>query len=298
VKLHVKARALRGAAFLLLVAGLLPRPAAALDLPVTVSKPAGEGPFPAVVLLHDCSGLGVRSSGAVWRWSSVLTALGYVTVAPDSFSTRGHPRGICVDPSPPRVLARKRAADAYAALDYARSLPYVDGKRVAVMGGSHGGSSTLETIADVPQNRGHDGAQFAAAIALYPGCGRNVGGWRVTRANGGHEVVSYADAFKPQAPLLILIGERDDWTPAEHCQKLAAAAQEAGYPVEIVVYPGAQHSFDSPYRQRFIPERRNINSPTGKGATTAGDAKAWSDAIKRVEDFLAAHLGPPANVAR
>jgi dienelactone hydrolase len=267
---------------------------AALDLPFTLAKPAGNGPFPAIVLLHDCSGLGVRSSGAAWRWSSLLTAKGYVTIWPDSFSTRGHARGVCTDGSPPRILPRQRAADAYAALDHLRTLPFVDATRVAVMGGSHGGSTTLAAIVDVPQNARPDGAQFAAAIALYPGCGRSMGDWSVARTNGGHDIVGYSGAFKPLAPLLILTGERDDWTPAEPCRKLAAAAQAAGYPVEIVVYPGAHHSFDSPARLLFLPERRNINSPTGKGATTAGDPQAWADAMKRVENFLAAHLGDAA----
>jgi dienelactone hydrolase len=275
---------------------VLARPAsgAALDLPFTLAKPADDGPFPAVVLLHDCSGLGFRSSGAAWRWSSLLTAKGYVTIWPDSFSTRGHARGVCTDGSPPRILPRQRAADAYAALDHLRALPYVDGKRVAVMGGSHGGSATLATIVDIAENARPDGAQFAAAVALYPGCGRSMGGWSVARANGGHDIVGYSGVFKPLAPLLILIGERDDWTPAEPCRKLVAAAQAAGYPVEIVVYPGVQHSFDSPARLLFLPERSNINSPTGKGATTAGDPQAWADAIKRVENFLGAHLGDAA----
>jgi dienelactone hydrolase len=265
--------------------------AAALDLPFTLSKPAGDGPFPAVVLMHDCSGLGSRSSGAPWRWSSFLTAKGYVTIWPDSFSTRGHPRGVCTDASPPRILPSQRAADAYAALDHLRTLPFVDAKRIALMGGSHGGSTTLAAIVDTPRNARPDGAQFAAAIALYPGCGRSMGGWSVARTNGGHDVAGYSGVFKPLAPLLILIGERDDWTPAEPCRRLAAAAQAAGQPVEIVVYPGAHHSFDSPARQVFVAERRNINSPTGQGATTAGDPKAWADAMQRVEGFLAAHLG-------
>jgi dienelactone hydrolase len=63
---------------------------------------------------------------------------------------------------------------------------------------------------------------------------------------------------------------------------------------EIVVYPGVHHSFDSPARLLFLPERRNVNSRTGKGATTAGDPRAWADAMKRVENFLAAHLGDAA----
>ena len=33
-------------------------------LPATMMKPEGVGPFPAIVILHDCSGLGPRSSGA------------------------------------------------------------------------------------------------------------------------------------------------------------------------------------------------------------------------------------------
>jgi hypothetical protein len=53
--------------------------ASRLDLPFTLTKPAGDGPFPAVVMMHDCSGLGPRSSGAPWRWSSQLTARGFVS---------------------------------------------------------------------------------------------------------------------------------------------------------------------------------------------------------------------------
>jgi dienelactone hydrolase len=269
-----------------------PARAAGLDVPFTLAKPAGDGPFPAIVILHDCSGLGPRSSGSPWRWSAELTAKGYVTIWPDSFTTRGHPRGVCTDASAPRVLFGQRAADAYAALDYLGTLSYVDATRVAVMGGSHGGSSTLAATVDAAVNSRRAG-RFAAAIALYPGCGRTMGGWTVTRAQDGHEIAGYAGVFKPLSPLLILIGDLDDWTPAEPCRKLAAASQEAGQPVELVVYPGARHSFDSQAPVRFIAERLNINSPAGLGATTGGDAKAWADAIARVESFLAAHLAEP-----
>src|SRR5437762_9953049 len=34
------------------------------QIPVELAKPEGPGPFPAVVIMHDCSGLGPRSSGA------------------------------------------------------------------------------------------------------------------------------------------------------------------------------------------------------------------------------------------
>ncbi len=258
-----------------------------LGIPFTLTRPAGDGPFPAVVILHDCSGLGPRSSGSPWRWSSELTARGFITIWPDSFSTRGWPRGICTAPAGPTVPFRLRAADAYAALSHLRTLPYVDVKRVAVMGGSHGGSSTLAAIADVAANAKQPD-RFAAAIALYPSCGQSIGGWVVKRS--GHKIAGYSGVFKPLAPLLILIGEADDWTPAEPCRRLAAASRQAGHPVEIVVYPGAHHSFDSPAPVRFVAERRNMNAAAGRGATTGGQKEAWADAITRVDGFLDQHL--------
>jgi len=265
-----------------------PAPAHAqpFELPYTLSRPAGDGPFPAVVILHDCSGLGPRSSGAPWRWSSELTRRGYVTMWPDSFTTRGYPTGVCTETTRPRVTPVERARDAYAALRFLASLPYVDAKRIAVMGGSHGGSSTLATIVDARGSASE--GRFVAAVALYPGCGQSFGAWTVKRANG--PIVDYSGAFKPRAPLLILIGELDDWTPAEPCRRLAAAAKAAGYPVELKVYPGAHHSFDSQAPLRFEPKRRNINAASGRGATTGGNAEAWADAINQVESFLARHL--------
>ena len=283
-------RALRSGAFCLaLTLGAASAAAEPLQVPFTISKPAGNEPFPAVVILHDCSGLGPRSSGAPWRWSSELTSRGYVTVWPDSFTPRGRAKGVCTDATPPRIAFETRAHDAYAALAYLRSLPFVDVGRIGVMGGSHGGSSTLATIVDIPENIARASPGFAVAIALYPGCARSYGGWSVTRENKGGRP-SYSGAFKPLAPLLILTGELDDWTPAEPCRRLAEAASAAGHRVEIKVYPGAHHSFDSIAPVRYVAERININAPSGRGATTGGNAAAWADAIGQVERFLSEHL--------
>jgi len=261
-----------------------------LPMPYTLTKPAGDGPFPAVVILHDCSGLGMRSSGSPARWAGQLMQDGYVTIWPDSFTLRGHPKGVCTDGSPPIVRFTERAADAYAALKYLQSLPYVDPKRIAVMGGSHGGSSTLATIVDLPANR-TETPGFAVAIALYPGCGRRIGPWSVVRGKApGSPITGYTGVFKPLAPLLILTGELDDWTPAEPCRRMTERAKAAGYPVDIKIYPGAHHSFDSSSPVRFRAERRNFNVAGGLGATTGGNAQAWEDAVIQVREFLARHL--------
>ena len=65
-----------------------------LSIPAKLFKPDGEGPFPAVVIMHDCSGLGPRSSGSPARWARELLQQGYVVLIPDSFSPRGVQDGV------------------------------------------------------------------------------------------------------------------------------------------------------------------------------------------------------------
>ena len=267
------------------------------EIPVTLLKPEGPGPFPAAVILHDCSGLGPRSSGAPERWARELLPRGYVVVIPDSFTSRGHAGGVCTDPSRSRaeVNPGRRARDAYSALAYVRTLPDVDGARVGLMGGSHGGSTTLASMV-APESGAEPLARdkragFAAAVALYPGCGDRFGGWRATHQAGtSGPITGYAGVYKPIAPLLILIGEKDDWTPVEPCRRLAEAAQKEGYPVTLKVYPGAHHSFDSSNPVRYVAARVNANSPSGRGATTGGDPTAWADSVREVTAFFGQHL--------
>jgi dienelactone hydrolase len=255
------------------------------QIPTTISKPDGAGPFPAVVIMHDCSGLGSTSSGAPERWARELVRRGYVAVIPDSFTTRGHPGGVCTNPAPSRndVSPARRVRDAYATLAYVRSLPYVDGRRVGIMGGSHGGSTTLASMqapdSDADPLAREKRAGFAAGVALYPSC---LPSGRVWHSASGE--------YRPIAPLLILIGEKDDWTPAEPCRKLAAAAQRSGYPVRIKIYPGAHHSFDSDKPVRYLAARINANAPGGRGATTGGDPAAWADSIREVAGFFGEHF--------
>jgi dienelactone hydrolase len=270
------------------------------QIPATLLKPPGDGPFAAVVVLHDCSGLGVRSSGSPMRWATLLAGQGYVAIVPDSFSTRGFPEGVCTQPdeAAPRlrlVAPLQRAYDAYAALAYLRSFPFVDGKHVGVIGGSHGGSTTLATMVvpapGVTRLAAEKRDGFAAGVALYPGCSNPYGTWSTTLEFGDHGATTdYSGTYRPIAPLLILVGEKDDWTPAKPCEVLTERAKAQGYPVEIKVYPGARHSFDSSAPERYLPNRHNASSATGRGATTGGDPVAWADAINEVTVFFGKEL--------
>ena len=268
------------------------------DLPTELYKPEGDGPFPAIVILHDCSGLGPRSSGAPARWAQLLATQGYVVALPDSFTPRGYPEGVCSAPSgnaTRKVDPLPRGYDAFATLAYLRRQPFVEPAHIGVMGGSHGGSTTLvvdtapiAATAPLAQDKQHG---FAAAIALYPGCGARFGNWNVRRESGDRgKVIEYFGTYQPVAPLLILIGEKDDWTPAEHCRVLTERAQAAGYPVTIKIYPGANHSFDGTSPPRYVAERRNANAPEGRGATTGGDPAAWKDAMQQATAFFARYL--------
>jgi len=256
------------------------------QIPATVFKPDGPGSFPAVVIMHDCSGLGPTSSGAPSRWARVLVRWGYVVLLPDSFTTRRHAGGVCSDPSPSRaeVSPARRVRDAYAALAYLRTLSYVDGQRVGLMGGSHGGTTTLAAMAASPSDVelfARDRQMgFVAAMALYPGC--------TIRLGSG--LTGAAGVYKPMAPVRILIGEQDDWTPAAPCRKLTEAAEEAGYPVTIKVYPGVHHAFDSDKPVRYVATRVNANAPGGRGATTGGDSQAWADSMREVGAFFGQYL--------
>ena len=74
-------------------------------------------------------------------------------------------------------------------MGHARSLPFVDGRRVGVVGGSHGGSTALATMLR---------PGFAAAVALYPGCPKitylNAPGGR--GATTGGDPAAWADSIR------------------------------------------------------------------------------------------------------
>jgi dienelactone hydrolase len=105
---------------------------------------------------------------------------------------------------------------------------------------------------------------------------------------GGCE--SYAKELTVR-PLLVLIGDADDWTPAARCEAMVSALTARGADASIVLYPGAYHYFDVEEQPlTVLPDVGNDTKPGGRGATVGYQAAAATDARRRVEGFLARHL--------
>jgi len=237
-------------------------------------RPEGRGPFPAIVLLHGCSGM-YTPSGYVTlsyrTWAELLAEDGYVTLLVDSFNPRGY-RTICELQKRPILESRERVQDAYAALQWLARQDYVEPDHVGLLGWSNGGTGALYTMRQ--SNKPERG--FRSAVAFYPGC---------------RTIVKSKLPYLPYAPLLILNGEADDWTPALPCRQVADAARDLGAEMNIISYPGAYHSFDRinlPVRYR--PNVRNLNKPDRLGATVGENPQAREDAVRRTREFFARTL--------
>jgi dienelactone hydrolase len=124
-----------------------------------------------------------------------------------------------------------------------------------------GGSSALYAV-DRDLAAQYFGERFRAAIAYYPGCG--------------------IPAASMTAPTLVLIGEADDWNPAERCREMAAHSRPDGATIALTVYPGAYHAFDVAQLKpgiRFLGHWLEYNEPAAR------------DAEQKLRAFLAANLG-------
>lgn len=200
-------------------------PVAVVNIPVDDAKtksvaaalfePEGAGPFPVVIILSGCAGVG-PDAGIVSRVNADYLQKGIATLVVDSFT----PRGIAEVCSDPKILEAigYRVRDAYAAMSWLRTRSEIDSKHIFLQGYSHGAITAIAAIdAQRPAAQRHE---FTGVIAFYPYC--------------------YSSS-KFSVPTIILVGQLDDWTPAKLCEDIVDKTN-----VEITVYPTAFHAFATP----------------------------------------------------
>ena len=226
------------------------------------------GPRPVVIALHGCGGLYSSAASAQGRLSQRhggfaerLRAQGWHVVLPDSLTARGE-RSLCEQRhADRRVGPADRRDDVQATLAWLARQPWADMSRVALVGWSHGGSTVLAAT-----HQGDPKVQLqvfkpVTAVAFYPGCS-----------------LSLQQRYQPVAPLLMLLGAEDDWTPAQPCIRLAARVG-----AQVRVYPDSHHGFDSPSgRVRHLPDVPNGAKPgqgVHAGRHPVTGPQAWDEAV-------------------
>ena len=192
----------------------------AVSLTGYLARPAGEGPLPAIVLLHTCAGISEHEES----WSKRLVSWGYAVLSVDSFKPRGFDY-VCDGRAGGGASTTpwRRALDAYGAKRYLSTRAFVDPARIGVMGMSHGAMAVLEIIKQ-STSESLAMAPFKAAIPLYPLC---------------------SEPEPINTPTLIMSGSEDNWTPAELCARYVEKL-EPRHKIWLQVFAGAHHLFDHP----------------------------------------------------
>lgn len=227
-------------------------------------KPQGAGPFPAVVYIVPCGGPNFPPE--FQQEKSVIDRMlskGIATLIVDTHTPRGENDNCAklltvradVENKNPAVLQllKQGGDDAVAALKVVKAMPDIDPKKIFLMGTSAGATAALYAT-DPKAPSAHD-TDIAGVVAYFPLC---------------------YDKVEASVPTLIMIGDQDDWTgPVAACQALSAKPN-----FEVVIFPGAGHSFTMPFDKPFDLAGHHL----------AYDEKATKEAAQRADAFLDAHL--------
>ena len=232
--------------------------------------PAAASPAPAVALLHGCGGAFDRRgqlSQRMREYAALFNRAGYHALIVDSLTPRYETELCTQRTGSRRVTQSNRRLDALGAVAYLAERADVDAKKIGLVGWSNGGSTVLAATNLRHRDVASAQVQPAFAVAFYPGCEADL-----------------RRGYKAAAPLLMLVGQSDDWTPPGPCRALAREA--SGPRPEIEGYAGAYHGFDSDAPVRVRKDVPNGVNP-GQGVHVGGNGAAWRASQQRLLKFLA-----------
>lgn len=238
-------------------------PGASRALTGVLGKPAGRGPWPGVVIVHEAFGV----NDIMLRHVQRMADLGYLALMPDLFTEGG---------------ARKCLLETFRALSTGEGRAFADIEsarrtliarddctgRVGVLGFCMGGGFALVAAA-----RGFDAASV----------------------NYGRLPKEPEMALAGACPIVASYGGRDKSLPGA-ARKLDASLSRMGIPHDVKEYPDAGHSFLNDSVAPGTVMRFTVNRILGVGPSPEAAADAW----RRIETFFAEHLrhgsgGTPAN---
>ena len=179
--------------------------------------PAGKGPFPALIVIHEWWGL----NDWVKDQASKLADQGYAALAVDLY--RGK---VATTPDMAHEIMRgvpedRAKRDLHAAFDFLASQPNVKKDRIGSIGWCMGGGYSLDVALQEPT--------LAASVINY-----------------GH-LATDTDALKKiNAPILGLFGAQDRGIPPADVKKFGATLDQLGKKIDIKIYDDAGHAFENP----------------------------------------------------
>jgi carboxymethylenebutenolidase len=179
--------------------------------------PAGKGPFPALIVIHEWWGLNdwVKDQGAK------LADQGYASLAIDLY--RGK---VATTPEMAHEIMRgvpedRAKRDLHAAFEFLASQPNVKKDRIGSIGWCMGGGYSLDVALQEPT--------LAADVINY-----------------GH-LATDPDALKKiNAPILGLFGAKDNGIPPADVRKFEETLKGQGKKIDIKIYDDAGHAFENP----------------------------------------------------
>lgn len=201
-------------------------PASSVGIAMTLRFPdERRDRHPAVVVVHTIAGYQEANEG--WHAEAFRKA-GFATLTYSSIAARRLRDGAVAAGWPSAV------AEAYEAFRLLANHPNVDADRIAIVGFSFGGEvAYLASFERLRAALVPDKARFAAHVAYYPA--------------GVYAAVAEQGSYTG-APILMLLGEKDDNLPVAKVQDYLAYARAAGItlPLDVTIYPGAYHAWTVP----------------------------------------------------
>jgi dienelactone hydrolase len=252
------------------------------EIPVYITKPHGNGPWPTVVLVHG--GPWVR--GWHWRWdgeSQFLASRGYLVVKPEYRGSTGYGRKLYVNGLKQWGLAMQD--DIADATRWAAAQGLADPARTCIAGASYGGYATLMGLVRYPElyRCGVAWAAVSDINLMYDVSWSDFGsdykahgmpmlvGDQVKDAAQLEATSPLKQAAKITRPLLLAHGGVDVRVPIVHAVKLRDALEANHAPVTWIEYKDEAHGW-------YKPSNR-------------------ADFYTKMEAFLAANIGAGAAMA-